>query len=325
MIGIVSAKEVVFIPLINLEHLLKRVRTALDRVGKSKNPVAVTVHRLRVACRRAQVGLLLSRKWLPRKRRKKLQKCLGKVRRSADLTRNMDVLLRTLAKSKPGTPRRIWLLAVKKDRSKAVKKLCHDVRNLKDSLDFKVRALIKRLREESSSRIHQQIRERVSALLTRVNGSIGSAGLGETAFHQFRVASKKARYGLEMSRSLWPAREVKTMIGFLEEIQDRMGDVNDQVGAVRDLESRIKETPRGPWRELLRRERNKKALAWKAVVEWLETIRGPMISGLDHLQAEVWERRGVTHETITSVAKLKGIDTIPGFENGIGACVGASP
>ena len=274
--GNIKELGAVVIPRKTIRRLLDRVVVALDRVGKSKTPGVKTVHGLRVACRRAQAGLKLFQTWLPRKRRKNLNEWLKDIRKAADRTRGMDILLEHLVDSKRKTARRTWFWAARKDRVRSAKKLFLAVLKKRDPFRRRSKALVKRVKPDSGERTAQKTWERLQYLMVRMNDSMENAGRDEESFHAFRIALKKVRYALEISRSLWPTVAVGSIVAMLKTIQDRVGAANDQMEFVADLHARKKDNPHGPWLGLLEKENKRKEAAWQTVVPWLESIRGSL-------------------------------------------------
>lgn len=274
--GNIKELKAVVVPRKTIRRFLDRVVVALDRVGKSKTPGVRTVHRLRVACRRAQAGLKLFQTWLPRKRRKKLHESLNHIRKAADLTRGMDILLEHLVDSPKKTPRQAWFLAARKDRIQSANKLFLAVLNKRESFRRRSKALVERVKRDSGERIARKTRERLQNLIVKMNDSMVIAGRDGESYHAFRIALKKVRYAMEISRSLWPAVDVGSIVGMLKTIQDRFGAANDQLEFVADLHERKKNDPNGPWQELLEKENKRRDEAWQAVVPWLESIRGSL-------------------------------------------------
>lgn len=79
--------------------------------------------------------------------------------------------------------------------------------------------------------------------------------------HEFRIAVKKLRYGLDFLASLWPEAETRRFLGRLRELQDRLGHLNDVVVArdqARGLLAEIADDPMAPTA----------ALALGAVIGW---------------------------------------------------------
>lgn len=210
---------------------------------------------------------------------------IGMIRRAADRTRRMDVIIQELEGSKPGTPRGIWLSEVRKDREKDMKKMLLVIRGTREASGSKVRALVDRVREDSEERIQGKLRDRVRALLDRVHDSMSRAGWGQEGFHQLRIASKKARYGLEITRILWSDSAFRSILVMLEEIQERLGIVNDQLEMIQDLQARTTDARGGPWQKLLDRENSRKKANMMAVVSWLETIHHSLAREIGQLQA----------------------------------------
>jgi CHAD domain-containing protein len=192
-----------------------------DLIKLSANPQADRVHRFRTGTRRLQILLGELSPHLDRSQRK-LLKLLGRIRKRAGKVRDLDVQLAALRSLKvPQEPRRKTQLVNRliELRSQQEKKLHKAVD--KDA----VRELRKRLKRASKS-FNPEITRDPLAVAKAMLDRLDHAGvpLTEAILHQYRIASKRARYAAEFAS---PSPAATQFIAELKKIQDALGDWHD--------------------------------------------------------------------------------------------------
>lgn len=96
-------------------------------------------------------------------------------------------------------------------------------------------------RHEPASEYARRSLKKLHRRVAKLGGQI--ATLSEPELHDLRKRAKKLRYAAEFFRSLFPAKAARAYIEALEEMQDRLGSLNDRVTAkqlLADLEKHNK-------------------------------------------------------------------------------------
>jgi len=211
-------------------------RLAFQMNATMKSPDADAVHDLRVAIRRFSQSLIVFKDCFPGKEKRKIRRRLKRLMTLAGTARNYDVTLKLLAKSP--ADHSALRAAIAGDRRQASRAL--------------VSALKRRIDRKSSMKWRAGLEAALSASDVSRQTDLGAAAgvvlpkmarefleLGSEAaeskappekLHQFRIASKKFRYSLELFEPVYGA-PVKWMIEEIKHAQNILGDVNDCVSA----------------------------------------------------------------------------------------------
>lgn len=204
------------------------------------------VHDLRVAVRRAEAACDLYREFLPRRRLRKLRRMLKKLRRAAGAARDDDVLLARLT----AEPNRMQLAEIVRRARRHRRDAQRPIEQLYDRLfrrpRFRKRTnrLIKRM---GPSRIAEapfafgpwaasRMRSFLEDFLEASERDLSQRSL----LHQFRVRGKRLRYAVELLASAYPADRRQELYQRLSEIQDQLGEINDNytgIAAVQAMQS----------------------------------------------------------------------------------------
>lgn len=220
-----------------LDPRLSEVRRALRQVER-EGEKREHVHRLRVATRRAGAAINLFQELLPGKKRRNLRKLLHRARRAAGEARDLDVFEKRLEPwldIDPESGREIRE-RIEQERSEAVPKLERLRKKLEDrEFPRAARKLVRRI-EWRGEAAEPSACEAAISHLDPFLAAFRQAGAGELSdfakLHQFRVAGKHLRYGLEIYGAILPNERRESLLNELTALQDELGEINDWVAAV---------------------------------------------------------------------------------------------
>ncbi|QDT03791.1 CHAD domain protein [Rubripirellula lacrimiformis] len=222
----------------------------LSESGKEVPDSSETVHQLRVWSRRTLAALHAYAGILPRTERKWFQKQMNRIRRAAGDARDLDVLLencktkkgkhgkrirRQFMKERCHAQRPIWQL-----HQKLIKK-----RQLQTRLDRMLRAIPV---DSDSSLANQSLREWAEQqIMQSTEGILSATPTDFSSFrqlHQLRIQAKQMRYTLELFAYLLPENRTQHLAEVVEDIQNRLGRINDHVVLGRRLQRLRSHPPR---------------------------------------------------------------------------------
>jgi CHAD domain-containing protein len=201
------------------------------------------VHGLRVWSRRSASALRLFASLVPGGPRGWLKKQLRKLRRAAGEARDCDVLIRRLAHRPPDAGTERWLNRLRGRRTAAQGPIV----KLNDRLAPRFRRRTEKLlrnRRSDDSRFGDWARERLRPAVERFFDSLPGEAASNRAWHRFRICGKKLRYTMELLAGAFPPNFRDDLYRVVEEVQERLGAVNDLVTAqerLRDDASGLKE------------------------------------------------------------------------------------
>jgi CHAD domain-containing protein len=252
------------------------------------------VHRLRVSTRRAVAAIKLYREWLPARHHRWMKKRLRQIRRAAGNARDLDVLAARLEREH-GQQAIAPVLAMITARRAAVQPAIVEIAERSRRDDCYVRKTSKLLEgigapddagkppavfyDWAPRQLHQAAVEFFAAMPHDMTDTL--------AMHRFRIRAKALRYVIELlSPGVDPAiREVQYPI--VEQLQERLGAINDHIVARDHLIEWLKEAADTPHRvslcELACQEivRAKESLA-AFQVWWSPAVKEQFRGGLDH-------------------------------------------
>ncbi len=234
-----------------LLHL--RANEAAVRTSQS----AEGVHQFRVAIRRLRSALNAFRDLLPRGQRRRINAQVRWIAHRFGYARDWDVfnsaLLRELREHMTGDRSlSAFAAAAKAARARAYAQIAETIvspRYTESLLTlegwWESGSWIDSLGETRDEPAADYARRSLKKLHRRVC-KLGEQieTLSEPDLHELRKRAKKLRYAAEFFRSLFPAKAAKAYIEALEEMQDRLGSLNDGVTAKQllgDLEKRNKD------------------------------------------------------------------------------------
>ena len=197
------------------------------------------VHQLRVSTRRSVAAMDLYQDFLPTRPSKWMRKRLKKVRKAAGHARDLDVL--ALAHENEDSQRATDLLkSVQKRRGKAQRPIEDVYRELTHDRCFakQTHKLLGNV-EQANQRHHQDqlFDDFARARLKQTLDSFFELSVHGTAdleaLHRFRIAGKELRYAMELLSPAFAGRFRKELYPIVEQLQDRLGEINDHAVASR--------------------------------------------------------------------------------------------
>lgn len=266
-----------------LAERLLAVSHFLDKsVGGADETEAI--HQLRVWTRRSSAALKLFEPALPRSRRNRMKKLLRKMRRTAGAVRDCDIHLDRLNSDDVQAPRRV-VRALKRQRRQARRDLKRLRRHLhKDSrLEVQISLLLEKIAwpKRHSSRDAPPFSSFCRQQLTPLAADFFQ--LAETDLHDneklhaLRIAGKRLRYALELAPAAMPPRQHQELYESLNEIQDRLGEVCDQLAAIEHIREWLTDVKKRSHRQrlekLLRREERQLDQLRTRLIRWWSPAR----------------------------------------------------
>lgn len=236
-----------------LEERLQLVWHYLPLAAEQAEEDDEYVHQLRVATRRAAAALDLFREVLPEKRSKWMHRKLRRVRSSAGAARDLDVLASRLASSSADAkkaPLREVLDAVAEERAREQDPI-QEAYHLLDKRGYEKRVakLVKRIRWRGEGP-EPNLAEAARAALAPIGEEFFQAGSADMTqaenLHQFRISAKHLRYAMELLAGAFDQELRKELYPQVENIQERLGKVNDHATAARQYRCWKERLPEKP-------------------------------------------------------------------------------
>jgi CHAD domain-containing protein len=202
------------------------------------------VHQLRVGCRRASAAV---RAFAPlmKKKPRKLKQWLSTIRDAAGPARDIDVLVARFGNENDSTVKEYALARLQKERLQVQAPLVDVAKRasrgkLDDSIDVAIDLLSggksKKPRLDTFGRKAVRLAYLPFARLAVLENPT------TPELHELRIAGKRLRYSLEIFRGLEPAL-VDQVYPIVEELQARLGEINDHATAQALYQSWLAEIP----------------------------------------------------------------------------------
>jgi CHAD domain-containing protein len=263
------------------ERLLAVSHFLAKAIGEPDETEAI--HQLRVWTRRAGAALTLFQPALPKAPRKRMQKKLRQLRRAGGAVRDCDVYLERLEKESSGVPRRL-IKSLRRQRREARQDLKAIRRRLLkgDRLQTQIARLLERVvwPKRHSSRDAPPFVSFCKQQLAPIGAEffdLADADLSDDArLHALRIAGKRLRYALELAPSAIEPDVHRQLYESLDEVQDRLGEVVDQLAAIDRLRDWLKEAKkkhRPSLRALLARDERRLERLRRRLIRWWSSAR----------------------------------------------------
>ncbi|MBA2116626.1 CHAD domain-containing protein [Bremerella alba] len=200
------------------------------------------VHHLRTWSRRTQAALQLFASLLPLKRTTVVRKATQKLRKAGGEARDLDVFMKRIRKAKfviGDDDKREVLAFLKGLRKAAQPNLVKTWEWAKsENLARKFEGVVLRTRwrevaEEES--VEQMAPTLLEPLVVRFFHFSQMLGESPESLHQMRIEGKKARYAMELVESGFPASFREELYPAFEEVQSKLGVINDHHTAVEKI------------------------------------------------------------------------------------------
>jgi CHAD domain-containing protein len=243
-----------------LRSRLEAIAHYLPLAAKNSAENVEYVHQLRVWTRRADAAVDLCRDLLPKSDRRGLSGQLDMLRDAAGTARDADVLRDRIARLKPGLGREHLLADIERRRRdaqgplvEANEKLERGQRVLKLLKKVTKRLEKQRNKKPFRSRFRNWSRKQLRSLVKRFIRR-GQADLTELAqLHNFRIAGKRLRYGLELVWGALDKRARKRAYKQLDRLQMQLGSINDTGNLIVEIEQALKAAKKRALQTQLRR------------------------------------------------------------------------
>jgi CHAD domain-containing protein len=198
------------------------------------------VHRLRVSTRRAAAALKLYRPFLAKKHARWMKKRLRKIRRAAGDARDLDVMADRIARDYGESAQPIIDLIVR-DRAEVqpvIQKIAELCR-VEDRLVRKSSKLLDSTRntptkqdEDQPTTFQTWARPQLAHLAQDFLAGMPDESSNVAELHQFRIRAKHLRYAIELVAPAFDSELRETLYPIVEEVQERLGRVQDHVAAL---------------------------------------------------------------------------------------------
>ena len=202
------------------------------------------VHQLRVATRRVVAGLQIFEALLPRRRARKMNKQLKRIRRAAGDARDLDVLAARLTLNPPphdadrGAKLQHFIVGLRRRAQPAIERL-HDHLSKNHRFARRARALVARVRVRSadgstgSLTFAEAARQGLGPLVDQFFAAAAADLNQADALHQLRICGKRVRYAMEIFVGAFGPEMRQEIYPIVAEIQEKLGKINDHVTAGR--------------------------------------------------------------------------------------------
>jgi CHAD domain-containing protein len=224
---------------LSLEARLMAVVHHLPRAAYHFEQDIEHVHRLRVSTRRAMAAVKLYRDFLPGKRARWIKKQLKKVRRAAGEARDLDVLADRLRTDYGERAARV-VERIGREREAVQPAIVEIAERFRRKEEFIRRTadLLEAIdcgKWRSGSDCGDSFGNWAAGQLAEVSQEFFAAVPNENAdlseLHQFRIRGKALRYSIELLGSAFDSELRETHYRTIEELQERLGKINDHVTA----------------------------------------------------------------------------------------------
>lgn len=233
----------------SLRSRLRAVQHFLPLAAKKADQDIEHVHSLRVSVRRAVAALRLYRKFTPRRRAAWIEKQVKRIHKAAGNARDCDVLLQRYALDPLVGPESQFLQKVVEQRRDAQSEIIAVYRDLKAGgrFDRRIAAFLKRVKRRNgkagkSARFDTWAIKQARRVVQKFFAAVPADTNDMEALHEFRISGKKLRYGMELLAGAFPAGFSKQLYPQFEELQEKLGEINDRVVAQARLRDWIEST-----------------------------------------------------------------------------------
>jgi len=208
------------------------------------------VHQLRTSCRRAGAALEAFRP-LMGKKPKELRKLLRRIHKSAGPARDTDVLLSRCKENPPTEGNHDDLIAQLTAQRKCVQPALVKVaknsrlRKLRRQIQLILASLKRGEREAQQLSFATFARKAIQVASQDVFRIPDSGQLTVAQLHKLRIAGKRLRYSIELFHGAFPPEMRREIYPVIEELQTRLGRLNDHATAQAMYQGWLAELPPG--------------------------------------------------------------------------------
>lgn len=206
------------------------------------------VHQLRVWSRRAKAAVTIFEELLPPRRARWMKEQLDRIRRAAGEARDCDVLAERLARraeKADGAALTAALRRVQARRQEAQPPIDDIERRLRRKrFDGRVAELVDSVRRHEPGQEPDclaagrlRLRPCVDEFFAAAAGDLSDV----ESLHRFRIAGKRLRYAMELFAGAFDASLRQDLYPVVEQLQERLGQINDHANAQRRFEQWLEE------------------------------------------------------------------------------------
>ena len=208
----------------------------LKLATKKANESSAYVHQLRIWSRRCNESIRFYREILPRKQSKKLNRLLGKVRRSANSARDFDVLIEKYSTQYISLENRKFMQFLLQEREASqlpIQEIYFSLkkgkilRNLYKAIEHKLRSQKSVTKKDQSISFEELAKTNLQVLSANFFDSMLLSHTKPEELHKTRIHGKRLRYALEIARPALPAKIRKDVYKDVSDILILYGNFND--------------------------------------------------------------------------------------------------
>jgi CHAD domain-containing protein len=211
------------------------------------------LHDFRVAIRRTRSILGQAKYVFPAGRSRQFRQQLGKLQKSTNHLRDLDVYLLRKEQYRAILPKKlqpgvnILFQEIAEERSQEqqkIKSFLSSPQNIKILAAWESYLQEKRIPSSRNAQIavlpfsQKIIRQRLEKVINKGNNLLPKKP-AKKKLHELRIECKKLRYLLESFSSLYPEKKIPLLIDHLKLLQNLLGDINDLSIQIRDLDQRF--------------------------------------------------------------------------------------
>jgi CHAD domain-containing protein/uncharacterized protein Yka (UPF0111/DUF47 family) len=240
--GVRPDDSTVDVAVLALRNRLEAVQHFLPLAANDADKDIEYVHQLRIWTRRAASALRLYRKFLPRQRLAWVKKQIKRIRQVANDARDCDVQIQRLSKE-DSDEAACWIKRLRAERAQAQKPLVAICEKLGDGdriqrrgtkLLDRVRIRTKKDAQPLLTRFADWARASLQQLVERFFEAVPPDDADTKRLHFFRIRGKQLRYAMELLAPAFPLEFREELYPVVEELQDKLGNINDlEVSVVR--------------------------------------------------------------------------------------------
>ncbi len=241
-------------------HLrLKSVHAYLPLAANDAERDREYVHQLRVATRRAVAAAQLYRQFLAKQSRQDLCHALKQIRKAAGNARDYDVLIERHERVADSRHARAILKQIRKRRREAQAPLRQVYRSsvqhqtLRKLERHALKDAGRQANRDKSPRFDRWARRQLRRCARFFFAAEPNHLDDLDALHQFRLRGKDLRYAMELLAAAFPSQLRTELYPLVEQLQDRLGAINDHAVAIERFRRWRKKTSKHRQRKRLKK------------------------------------------------------------------------
>jgi CHAD domain-containing protein len=240
-----------------LRDQLQTLQKLIRDLERKKEDTVETTHQLRVTSRRADVTLRLFKHWLPERRRRWMRTTMRSLRHQAGAVRDLDLLEQKWTAphgiaAQQVTPAAAEWFAARIDaaRTDAVRTLVRWTRSsTRRRLKHRARRTVAQVRARRPHAV-STVSRKLSDLVDDFLQSLPAAAQSLPHSHETRIRARRLRYALELLTPVLP-NDPSATCSWLADIQEQLGQINDDATSIRFLRESLEECPNSAVRDEL--------------------------------------------------------------------------